>query len=956
MAHVGDWDGRQRTVDAPAGGGEPTVRSSPTESTPAATQAIPPKQYLYASDTNSAAQPPSHLHSNNNNNYSYAAPVSPASQWASGGDIGAQFAGYDNTVGGNGPQQHQHVSPELSSAGFSGGVMGSPPAAGDQQQRQQQASSAFNNYQESPNERPTSTARPKPSPLQFEDSNYANIYASPGLSTGSNFMPYATHAQRRAHHNPRVAQPQPTPPPYAAVLAPPKKWYQLRQAWVMYLFFAFGLLCAVGHHLFYKSLNGKPATDQLTMLRYGTVLAFAAKAGFVACIVTAFRQRIWATVRNKILSVAAIDSLFAATEDVVSLFNIEVYKKARIAMLLAVVAWLTPIVIILTSNTLVVELAQDVQNTNCSGIRTLNFSQEMTEDWRNATRINGLIGTSLTNWNTTKNPNIPDNAENWFDYYTSASKQFSQVATLSTFSHQVMTANNASWEICGNGWNCTYTVNFTAPGYKCTELTNGTGSKPKQLGENIAPFGMEVLLPEGDNSYYVHATQGDYSGMQYKNVSTGGMPIGVDGKLIPNKDLPPNLGTFRTEPILWIGYSVWKDQNTNPPNNRTEPGWNESFVPKIFACEHYVTDYVVDFKFDSKEQTATVKNRDFRHPIIDTVYKPGIDANDGTSDNITATPEKNYVYPKDLGPYRLVAAYHSLGSHLRKFINGTIGSMPVSNPIGNSDVIQTKLVDPTRQLFPYPNLPELVQEFYEDIILSLFSNQQFLAVVWAAKPDTKSGATTTGPKTGLGISPDKDKTKDEKDKARQVDPSILYPCTKSRYENRYKYIDRDLWIVYAVAMLCALAAMVLGTAAVLENEGVLRNTKFSSIVAATRGPALEKVRWHEDAQGIITPDVKKMRVGYGVVQQSPLSGGGVGAFGGEGQGLGVTSYNAAMDDLARYPRQSMVVGSPVLQQQQQRFSSYGGAGVGVGDEVRYGFGLEGDVRQSRRESSMFRGR
>ncbi|KAK8131330.1 hypothetical protein PG984_007768 [Apiospora sp. TS-2023a] len=951
MAHVGDWDGRQRTVDAQAGGGEPTVRSSATESPPAATQAAPRQQHLYASDTNTAAaQPPGQPY--NNSNYSYASPVSPSIQWAPGGDIGSQYAGYNNTAGDNRQQQH-HVSPELSSAGFSSGVMGSPQ---QQQQQQQQASSTFKNYQESQTPRPASSTRPKPSPLQFEDSNHANIYASPGMSTGSNFTPYATHFQYsradseahllRSHTQqtanagpqPAWAQSQSMPPPYATVLAPPKKWYQLRQAWVMYLFFTFGLLCAVGHHLFYKSLNGKPATDQLTMLRYGTVLAFAAKAGFVACIVTAFRQRIWATVRNKILSVAAIDSLFAATEDVTSLWNIEVYKKARIAMLLAVVAWLTPIVIILTSNTLGVELAWDRQNTTCPGIRTLNFSQEETEDWRNPTRMNGLIGTSLTSWNTTKNPNQEVDEEDWFDYYTSASKQFSQVATLSTFSQKVMTPNNASWEICGNGWNCTYTINFTAPGYKCTDLTNGVGNKPKKLGENVAPFGMEVLLPEGDNSYYVYATAGDY-GMQYANVSNGGIPIDAAGKPIPNKDLPPDLGTFRTEPILWIGYSVWKDQDTNPPNNRTEPGWNESFVPKIFACEHYVTDYLVDIKFDSKEQTTTVRKRDFRHRVIDTVYKPGVDADDGTADNITATPEKNYVYPKDLGPYRLAAAYHSLGSHLRKFINGTIESKTVSNPIANSDVIQTKLVDPTRQLFPYPNLPELVQDFYEDIILSLFSNQQFLAVVWADTPDTKSGATTTGPQKGLGISPGKDKnTRDEKDKDAKKHPSPLYPCIKSRYENRYRYIERDLWIVYSVAMLCALAAM------------------FSSIVAATRGPALEKVRWHDDAQGILTPDVKKMRVGYGVVQYSPssrpLSGGGVdGAFGG-GQGLGVTSYNTAMDDLAQYPRQSVVMSSPELQQQ-QRFSTYGSHAV---DEVRYGFGLEGDVRQSRRESSMFRGR
>ncbi|KAK8085862.1 hypothetical protein PG997_007133 [Apiospora hydei] len=891
MAHVEDGNERhrQRMAGAPAASaGGSTVHAT------AGTQASPPHGYLYASDTNTY----NNAYSNTRNQqYSYASPVSPALQWAPGGDIGAQFAGYNGQQ-----QQHHHVSPELSSAGF-GGVMG---------QQQQQASSTFNNGQI-----PRSGTRPKPSPLQFEDSNHDNMYASPGLSTGTTYAPLGTPFQySRADSEARLLRSQQhkqtpstgtAPPPYAAFLAPPKKWYQLRQAWIMYFFFSFGLLCAAGHHLFYKSLDGKPAVDQLTMLRYGTALAFAAKAGFLACIITAFRQRIWATVRNKILSVAAIDSLFAATEDVVALFNIEVYKKARIAMLLAVVAWLTPIVIILTSNTLVVKMANEVQNTTCPGIRTLNFSQEETEDWRNPTKIDRLIGTSLSTWNTTKNPNIPDDAEHWFDYYTKGSRQFSQVATLATFSQQVMSPNDAAVEICGNGWNCTYTINFTAPGYKCTELASDAGSKPR-LGENTAPFGMEVLLPAGNNSYQVHATLGEYSSVQYARVAPGGIPIDANDTVIPTKDLPPHLGAFRTEPIIWLGYSM-------------------------FACEHYVVDYEVDFKFDGKEQSTNVTKRNFLHPVLDTVYQPGAEANDGTGDNITALPVDRYIVPTNTGPYRLMAAYHSLGAHLRSFLNGTVTSNPVSNPIANSDVLQTKLLDPRSDLFPYPNLPDLVQSFYEDIILSLFSNQQFLAVVWAKKPDTKSGATTTGPKKGLdGIALDKE----DKNKSANVDPATLYNCTKSRYENRFKYVDSQLWIVYACAILCALVAMALGTAAVLENEGVLRNTKFSSIVAATRGPALEKVPWREDNHGDITPDVKKMRVGYGVVHQSsPLSGGGVTGFGGsDGLGLSSNDYN---------PRRSAMV-SPELVQQ------------GFGEEVRYGFGLEGDVRQTRREGSLFRGR
>lgn len=116
-------------------------------------------------------------------------------------------------------------------------------------------------------------------------------------------------------------------------------WYAWRPAWIMYFFFLFGLLCAVGHHIFYSTLDGKLADRQLEMLRYGTVLAFAAKAGLVAAVVTAFRQRIWLTVRSKLLSVAALDSLFAATDDVTAMWNVEVYRSATVAMALASFVW-----------------------------------------------------------------------------------------------------------------------------------------------------------------------------------------------------------------------------------------------------------------------------------------------------------------------------------------------------------------------------------------------------------------------------------------------------------------------------------------------------------------------------------------------------------------------------------------------------------------------------------------
>ena len=132
-----------------------------------------------------------------------------------------------------------------------------------------------------------------------------------------------------------------TPPQGAPFFANERRriWRIWRSSWNMYLFFAFGVACAIGHHLYYAALNGKPALDQLQMLRYGMALAFAAKAGLSAAVVLAYRQRVWTTVRKRIMRVAALDSLFAATEDLGALWNWEMIKTAKIAVALAVFVW-----------------------------------------------------------------------------------------------------------------------------------------------------------------------------------------------------------------------------------------------------------------------------------------------------------------------------------------------------------------------------------------------------------------------------------------------------------------------------------------------------------------------------------------------------------------------------------------------------------------------------------------
>ncbi|KAF3810866.1 hypothetical protein GCG54_00003043 [Colletotrichum gloeosporioides] len=699
--------------------------------------------------------------------------------------------------------------------------------------------------------------------------------------------------QQHAYHQQQMP---PQPPPYVAAnyLGPPNesvRSFRVRKptcgfwhsSWNMYLWLVVGICFAVGHHAFYASLDGHPADDQVRMLRYGTILAFMAKASLGAAVISAFQQRIWATVRSRILSIAALDSMFAATENLIAFLNWEFLKGAKATAALALFVWLSPLVVILTANTLLVQPEVTIQNATCPGVRSLNFAMEETADWRKPVRIDGLYEMPLSFWNTTK-PSDED-PPGWFDYYTGPSPNFQQTATLGAYFQEVVSRKNASVEVCSKGWNCTFEIQFIAPGYKCTELASGVGSKPtnltQQSGQATSPFSTDILLPNGTFAYYAFTSGGEYSTTQMKDVDIGGIP-----KMEP--PYPEHMGAFRTEPIIWIGHVV--------KGNTSSGGTDVDFTPKIFACEHYETDYTAVFNYTDATQSAYMKKTKFLRPIINTTYIPHLDADDGTADNVTATPTSNYILPTDVSNYRRTAAYHSLGFMLRKFLNGTVQTdKALVNPVTNTDAIQTKLLDPRNNYFPHENLMEMVQGFYEDLILSIFSMPQFVPVVWAAQPTEMTGQLLEGGGPGNRS-------------------AYMYGCQRSRMANLYSYHARDLWIVYAIAIFLAMSCVAAGALAIRENGGVLRNTRFSSIVAATRGPALEKVKWEgpDRDRGDVPKDVKELKIGYGVMNQNVMS-----PLGTDG----------------RYPQQSSPIWSP--------------------NEVRCGFGLEGDVNQNKREGSLF---
>jgi hypothetical protein len=471
---------------------------------------------------------------------------------------------------------------------------------------------------------------------------------------------------------------------------------------------------------------------------------------------------------------------------------------------------LIPIAAVLSPASLTSAVSTQTNSTTCT-VTNINFTAESYNDFRHPKNISGFSGTSLSYYNTTDtNATTPG----WFDYFDQPSKNAHRLVVMSIYSRKPIPRDNAALQSCGANWNCTYNVDFTGPGYKCEGLASGVDSNTTELAGLGAPFNTSSLAPAGINIYQAVVDEGDYLDPQ--------LPIDSHGQLQQGPPWPEDLGIFKTEPILWIGYSV----NTDEPLPKDSPyagKWNTTMIPKIFSCKLYETQYSVQFNYAGGQQSTTVVKRTFLSPVINTSL---VKFPNGTLNSSNILPPSNFIRPnKDVPLYKLTAAYHSVGSLFRNFLKGTIQGQHAEWPITFSDVSETRLID-QRNFYPIPDLQTQLQSLYEDLLLTLFSD-----------PHLVIGSTAT------------------------------VPCTKSRNVILFNYHAQGLWVGYAIVIALALVFLIIGFAAMRDN-GVASDTRFSRIMVTTRNPTLDRLSVGACLGNNIFPtDLSKTRLRFGALNE-----------------------------------------------------------------------------------------
>lgn len=312
--------------------------------------------------------------------------------------------------------------------------------------------------------------------------------------------------------------------------------------------FLTGIALAIGNHAYFTRLNGTPYKNVVWVGRYGLAMALVVKTCFATSILVCYEQVVWMGLKNKEsgTSFRAIDALFGATYQVVSLFYYSIWIQHPLSAIMITLRWLLPIMSIVAPTTLTVQSRGTVSYRDCQ-VPTLNLS---------ATDYNRFYF----------GDNEPETgtylADLAFQEYTGNSWNPSplalKIATLTGYLGEPVSYGSP----CGN--NCSYSMTYNAALWKCTETDRHDARSPWEIDNSTsAPWASSK------------------NGNQYSYTS-------IYQYVAEISNVTGN---------LWVGHLVRKDIRNDP--NATF--WEEHDV-ETFYCEGYNSTVSLRQEFLNGEQ------------------------------------------------------------------------------------------------------------------------------------------------------------------------------------------------------------------------------------------------------------------------------------------------------------------------------------------------------------------
>jgi hypothetical protein len=136
---------------------------------------------------------------------------------------------------------------------------------------------------------------------------------------------------------------------------------------VILLSYTASLAFAIGHHVFYTSLDQLAVDENLfnqqTNIAIGTAFAFLFRANLVLATCTAYWQVFWATALRHTLTISSMDALAGVLGSLLDFASVRTFFSNPGLAVLALLAWIVPFASLLPPATLSVSPAAMTNNT-----------------------------------------------------------------------------------------------------------------------------------------------------------------------------------------------------------------------------------------------------------------------------------------------------------------------------------------------------------------------------------------------------------------------------------------------------------------------------------------------------------------------------------------------------------------------------------------------------------------
>ncbi|KAK3636944.1 hypothetical protein LTR56_012604 [Elasticomyces elasticus] len=638
-----------------------------------------------------------------------------------------------------------------------------------------------------------------------------------------------------------------------------------------------GVLLAIGHHLFYRSLDGKEAsqggynvlgskyTGQQVNLAAGTAFAFLVKSFLVLSVSAAFCQSFWRSIngetqREKPPTLEHIDTAYTVSTSIFALFDVRLWYRHPSLILIAALIWLMPIAAIIAPATLSVSLAQAPPNVTMQRVPTIEFSN-----------LNFLAGMPSV---------LGTNRISLYFPYNGPSQEVKRIA-------MAVAAQNAILPVPAPSLNSSWEVVFRGPRLQCNDAPASTRLK---LQQNIAEYiseGSNCNTPAAYLAWYphldavsdfVHIGPYQWNSTTAPRNSTFTIPdwifnIGMrDWNIVAQEAifyvavLPHMLDlksyTLSTEPYACL----LNDKNTPlGPNNvsATNPLGFIGGDITMLQCQLYNTTYRTQFTFINGTQTVDTQlpdpATDTPVPIINAVRGPGSDGINNNDTCITLTTDDAFNpachFNSSLLPQ---LAYQSILQAFTSLLTGNISleattaaSEYISGTFDYSTIRSTSLVNTRELAFLTDYALHLTSTPMDPDLQHALENSSMPAV--SALTRSQGADPQTSLKDAIETMFQNLTVSLMSVNAFQPDPASSKTAprvsvTSVEYQTVYVYAEYKLWIAYGIAALCTLLSAVLGMISVVLH-GASYSDRFSTIFLAGRNAKLSVGIGEHDGNG-----------------------------------------------------------------------------------------------------------